>query len=104
MTCAGLHNKSRQCIVNFGGLQPKKPKATANFKFGDYNRRTKSADYSPQIWVRFFQFFFGFFSGFFDFFLFFPFWPILTGLTGSVLVVRVGYDSFHKKFVGLYRH
>ena len=42
-----------------GGYNPKKPNATANFKFGT-----------------------GFF-GFFRFFSVFPFWPILTGLTAS---------------------
>ena len=46
-----------------GGCNPKKPNATANFKFG----------------TGFFRFFFGFFSVF----SVFPFWPILTGLTGS---------------------
>ena len=58
---------SELCLVvpnlGGGGLQPKKPKTTANFKFGT-----------------------GFFVSFWCFsFLFsvFPFRPILTGLTGS---------------------
>ena len=46
-----------------GGVETKKTKTTANFKFGTG--------------------FFGFFFGFPDFFGFFSFWPILTGLTGS---------------------
>ena len=50
-----------------GGCNPKKPNATANFKFG----------------TGFFSVFFGFFLVFFDFFSVFPFWPILTGLTAS---------------------
>ena len=52
-----------------GGFQPKKPNATANFKFGTG-------------FFRFFSVFFGFFR-FFSVFSVFPFWPILTGLTGS---------------------
>ena len=53
-----------------GGLQPKKPNAASNFKFGTD--------------------FFGFFPGFF---FVFPFWQIFTGLTGSCSVVLVGYNS-----------
>ena len=56
-----------------GGCNPKKPNATANFKFGTG-------------FFRFFSVFFWFFSvffGFFRFFSVFPFWPILTGLTAS---------------------
>ena len=65
-----------------GSCYPKKPNATANFKFGT-----------------------GFFCLFFSVFLF-KFWPILNGLTGSCYVVLVGYtyDSFYKTFAGLYRH
>ena len=51
-----------------GGCNPKKPNATANFKFGTG-------------FFGFLCFFFFFF--FFVFFSVFPFWPILTGLTGS---------------------
>ena len=54
------------------GLQPKKPKTTANFKFGTV-----------------FSVFFGSFR--------FPFWPILTGLMGSDKVVLVGYNSFLRR-------
>ena len=50
-------------ISIIGGLQPKKPNATANFKFGTG-------------FFRFFRFFFRFFR----FFSVFPFWQILAGL------------------------
>ena len=66
-----------------GGCNPKKPNATAYFKFGT-------------------GFFFGFFWFFFFFgfsvFSVFPFRPILTGLTGSCEVVLVGYNSFYDTF------
>ena len=62
---------------NYGGLQPKKPMTTANFKFG----------------TGFFCFFFGFFFGFSifaDFDWFNGFW-------------LSGYNSFYMTFAGLNR-
>ena len=64
--------------VGGGGCNPKKPNATANFKFGTG--------------------FFDFIGFFFFFFSVFPFWPILTGLTGCCYVVLVGYNSFCRAF------
>ena len=69
------------CSMGVGALQPKKPNATANFKFGTV------------------------FLVFSFFFSVFPFWPILTGSTGKCKWSSlVSYKSFFKTFAGLYRH